>query len=1092
MYRAAQGLGYSAGSEDVLMLAPSLANRGHSAHRFAAAHSVDFDNKPVPRRYATAPQVATVSRAPHRTTADSATSGPPADSLTSVEPGGTLISRRRLAARAAGATVVAAIAGSGYGKSVVLREMLSGAPGAGVLVELAQRTTPAALLDAALQACRAQGLSDLARALTAAQSRRDPDAAVAALLAELLRAEGLWLGIDEAHRLDDQASMLLADTYQRLHPPGMILLAGKSLPGPLIRTAGASGGVLLTSVDLAFTENEIAELLEHLGHVDVDRRAASIVVATHGWPTAVSLAAIQPGSDAGSAKPPTDVPGTDALHDILSAASPLDIQAVASPVRALASLPVFSVEICEIVTGAADLTLLRAAGIPAVCRQDGWWEIAEPIRRHIADPDALTPAQRAAVATVYTRLGRLRLAFDILSEEPAIAAELLADQPVEALTSLGTSGIDAVLGRVGDALLTQRPEGLVNALRFAATLPMVGEHQSWLARAERVVGDDHPLRPFVLAESARVAVRNSDLELAESLARRAIAHPAATGADRGRAELALGLLSAYRSGSEALRSGAEHLEAAVELLRASGDRRGEAEALTILAYGIDFNLGVIPVAVRGLRHVVEMLPFGDMRSVEALTCLAEVLCWLPDLPAAEVALRQAEIGAARLRDERLTAYVQWTWAWVDAFRRDIPALRARVQTLLTMTTGLWYSSINGAALHSDLAEIFASVGEIDDAVAHLDIAQQRIEAESLTGVPIDAAWVAVHARHGDPAAARARIAELVDAPDTAPVHRWRYHLLAAWSAHRLGDDPAASDHAVAAFASATDSGYAAMVDAVEPELAAWARRLIGRADADIVYEITVIGDFVVRRGDALVTPPSGAARQMIGALVVGGPQTVEQLADVLWPNVGTAVGRARMRNLLNRIRSAAGDLVGRTHGRIAVVDTAVVDWHRFQQAVSELDSRASGNDSTDDLTSSIAALQIGDGELLPSMGGDWLDVARAKHARLRLELHDRVSWSAERAGNLDLAIRSLGEAIAADPLDTRWSIRQAELLSRQGRRVAARNAIARAFEALAEFETEPEQRLLAAARKFGGAPAAAGMRRSGASGAVPSHTQGEP
>lgn len=981
-----------------------------------------------------------------------------------MEPGGPLIPRRRLiapllpassdadtgpAVTRAPITIVAAIADAGFGKSIVIRDILGAAPGTGVLVELDQRTTTTALLDRVAEAARSQGLSDLVRALAGSRRLIDPHDTAAAF--GRLLDEGIWLGVDEAQLLDDAASAFLAESVSRVRGPGRILLAGRALPGPLIRPLRS--GALLTSSDLAFTHEDIVTLLSEQDRPDAAMSATRLLTSTGGWPAAVGVAVLRTDLD-------DDLLAT---HDPGATAALPDPAGVPAPIRGLLCLPVFNAEIGELILGASALAQLRRAGIPAVHRQDGWWEIADPIRHHLAAPAELASHQRREVARICAEHGRLRLAFDTVADDPEGAALLLAEQPINALEALGTSGLEAVLAAIDDAALAQCPAGLAHAIRYSENLPVSGERQHWLARAERLLGPDHSLRPFVLAESARMALRASDLERAESLARQALAHPDATDAHRGRAELVLGLASATRYTRDSMRNAAEHLSTAIVLLGSSGDVSGEAEARLTLAYGVDFSLGAIPAAVQGLRDALDVLPIGDVRRVDVLVYLAEALCWLPDLAGAEIVLRTAETAAARIQDERLLAYVQWGWAWVDALRRDVPALHARVQTLLTMTTGLWYRLTAGAALHCDLAEMFAAVGDIDTALAHLRITEERIAADRLTGVPVDSAWVAVHARHGDPAVALERILRLIAASDATPAHQWRYHLLAAWCAHRAVDAVAASDHAVAAFASATNSGHAAMVDAIEPEIAAWARQITGRAEARASYEVTVFGAFGVRHGSAIVTPSPGAPRLLVAALVVNGPQSVERLADLLWPEAGTAVGRARMRNLLNRIRSTAGDLVIRVGDRIALSDATVTDLSRFEDLASEV---AAAGDS-DARGPALTALQIARGELLPGMEGDWIDLARTRLARLRLDLHDRISRAATRAGDLDMAIRSLGEAAAADPLDARWSLRRAALLLRQGRHVAARNTIAHAIDASAEYGLAPGADLLAAARKYG-------------------------
>ena len=105
------------------------------------------------------------------------------------------------------------------------------------------------------------------------------------------------------------------------------------------------------------------------------------------------------------------------------------------------------------------------------------------------------------------------------------------------------------------------------------------------------------------------------------------------------------------------------------------------------------------------------------------------------------------------------------------------------------------------------------------------------------------------------------------------------------------------------------------------------------------------------------------------------------------------------------------------------------------------------------------------GELLPAdRYEDFTVTLRERLALLYVSLLDRLAAEAERAGDIDEALRLASEAIAAAPLEEHRYERAAALALAHGRRQRAREVIAQAEQVLADLgvELSPELESVAA------------------------------
>ncbi len=232
-----------------------------------------------------------------------------------------------------------------------------------------------------------------------------------------------------------------------------------------------------------------------------------------------------------------------------------------------------------------------------------------------------------------------------------------------------------------------------------------------------------------------------------------------------------------------------------------------------------------------------------------------------------------------------------------------------------------------------------------------------------------------------------------------------------------------------------------------------------RSSAPAGVEIHLLGAFRVVRDGREVTP-AGLAGQLLRLVASrGNPVHVDDLADALWPS-GTALhGRRRLRNVLSRLRDAAGEVVERREDCVLLARDVRVDLHAF----------------ADDAERAIAALRDGHPgaarqarlvlararhELLPEdRYATWAADGRARHHRRVLALLDRLADHVAASGDGREAARLLLEAIDLEPYDEDRYLRAATLLVADGRRGLAATLLDAARHMLEDLDVPPTPEL---------------------------------
>jgi DNA-binding SARP family transcriptional activator len=184
--------------------------------------------------------------------------------------------------------------------------------------------------------------------------------------------------------------------------------------------------------------------------------------------------------------------------------------------------------------------------------------------------------------------------------------------------------------------------------------------------------------------------------------------------------------------------------------------------------------------------------------------------------------------------------------------------------------------------------------------------------------------------------------------------------------------------------------------------------------------------------------------------------SVDELAEVLWPEAEPGVGTRRLRNILWRIKSSSGDVLRRHDNFICLEEGVVTDMAAFEEAATRAFKEDLSSDSAHRLAREAIALY--GGELLPSdRYADWATGPREALVQLRLQLLDLMLAHASDSGNRQEALALLEDLIDADPYEERYYTQLASLHLDAGNRSRVRASIARCERMLEDLGVEPSR-----------------------------------
>jgi DNA-binding SARP family transcriptional activator len=442
---------------------------------------------------------------------------------------------------------------------------------------------------------------------------------------------------------------------------------------------------------------------------------------------------------------------------------------------------------------------------------------------------------------------------------------------------------------------------------------------------------------------------------------------------------------------------------------------------------------------------------GNQRALGAAARCRGLLAWAAgDQAGADAAFARslAHYRAPQHPGAGRTLFV-WGERLAAARRHDeaIERLRAALEELEEAANGLWAK--RAAALLADLG-----APPPPGRRALVDLRPEVAQVALLTAAGFDADKVADHLLLARPTVLR-HLAEATDALGERPSPTWLRPVPEPGDASEDGDPVA-----TVTVSSATVTAGAGAGAVVAPTGAPAGRR------------VTVLGRFRVTdagtgTGATDRTPPDGLGARLVKVLAVAPPAgvAVDEVVELLWPELEPAKGRARLRNVLNRLRTTSGDLVVRAGESVRLAPTVDVDLRRFDALAREAHAAAAaGGDAAGPAR---AALALHAGDLLPDSPYDgWAAAPRERLRRRVVELHELLATHERELGRLDAAVRHLERAIALDVYDEERYVLAAELRREQGRHGAAMALLQRARAVVQELGLAPSPRLLQVERSM--------------------------
>ena len=523
----------------------------------------------------------------------------------------------------------------------------------------------------------------------------------------------------------------------------------------------------------------------------------------------------------------------------------------------------------------------------------------------------------------------------------------------------------------------------------------------------------------LLAERAVDAAANVLLAEATALADRVLAEADPTHEIAiARALLARGRALAWTGTDAATRRADRVLVEVADRFRALGSTDWLGFVLFWRGNAICFQNGELPRAAELMREALDVLGPDSPRRSTVLTFYADVLTSVGEWDAAEATLAEAADAAERDEDAKSRAYVAWSRARIASVRGDA-LLTQRLIREVERDTGDWFAMHTGATFLADAGEMLDRVGLCEQAESSLRRATARAPDDEF----VRQAHATLLARSGDPLQALESLQRLAEGDWLEKRLLWRHTLLTAWATFRAGRDDAGTLVA-RALQQAHACGGLRVAQAGEPELVGALAPLAEGAGSAHAREILLggrpllvrlFGPPVVIRADGSPVPlPPGMPGELVRMLALherGLP--VEVVLDAFFGEAPPAAARQRLRQVLTRLRAAAGEVVVRDGEQLRLLD-AWVDVREFLAAAN----RVRGTRGPPAVRRAYAALALRRGPLLPvDRYAAWAEAVRDQVEYRHLGLLDLVAGVAAARGSHEEALAALDAAFEEDPRD---------------------------------------------------------------------------
>jgi DNA-binding SARP family transcriptional activator/thioredoxin-like negative regulator of GroEL len=554
------------------------------------------------------------------------------------------------------------------------------------------------------------------------------------------------------------------------------------------------------------------------------------------------------------------------------------------------------------------------------------------------------------------------------------------------------------------------------------------ERRAALDALERLiaVGDVGPAPPGrdwrleLLAERAIDVGREFDVEQALALSEevRHAADPAHQIA-LARAMLALGQALAWVGTDVATRQAHRAFAEAADRFGALAERDWQGSALLRRGYSAAYQHGDVTEAADLIREAVAAYPPDSMRLAGALGSFADVLIELGEFGEAEAVLDRAAMIAERDGVAKALTDLTWARAHLAAGRGDARATERLLREAEREAVAQdWFQTHIGRSFLLDAAELLDLVGMTDQARDYFERGCAHVGPDN---GDVQQTAAVLRARSGDPGLALTELQEIVRRDWLEKRLTWRHTLLTGWATFRAGRE-GAGELAARAFEQALSCGSINIAKAGEPHITAALAPLAQAADSVPAREILLDGRLLIVRLFGMpsftaadgsgIELPQGLPGQLVRWLALhehGLP--VDVVLEELFPETSASVARQRLRQVLNRLRTSAGDLVVRDGETLRLIP-AWVDVREFLSAANRVRT-ATGARA---MQLAYAALALHTGPLLLfDPYAAWADDIRDQVRYRHLALLDLVAAAAVARGSHQEALTALEAAAELDP-----------------------------------------------------------------------------
>ena len=871
------------------------------------------------------------------------------------------------------------------------------------------------------------------------------------------------LVIDDVQQLDDEAVRTLVERLEDSSGDARVTLAGRFLPEQLHEVAHLLDGQILDTSALAISAEEIVDVLPELARLVADQ----VVQTADGSVKLVATALDQWRRD-----PAQDVVAIVAHVSRSASAAALQQLDAADGVLVglLARTPGLDQSLLASLGGADFVRRALEAGIPLRRQVTGDVDVLDAPFYRAHEIEAATATR---LASALAQRGRPLEAAGLLLDAgvPDRAVRMLRTLPESVTKSVEPRAMLSVLSRLGT--VTDSDPALLLLRANAA---------SSLGRLDQVIGDadraaalaphaEPPVRRRIEAAVARAEFLRGHRDKAIALATSGL-RDIGPGEEHtfARAHEVLALATAASETRDDLQLAAESFRVAAAAWDACGESALGRNCRCDLAMAVLIPLGRFDEALAVLAHVLAVPGLNDAERSWLTTYEGFALLEANRLAAATGRFeRAADLGYLQ-DNSTIVATAAWGRAMIAAREDDLAEALRWISTAENTALGDT-DDLLGVSFLCDATTVLGAFGELGLAERYLHRAEAR---PKLYDHDVRRARFVFDARSGVVGDVDEQLSV------TRPAEWWRVLLVAALGHAQNGNlDPARELYESAqrellglGFGSFESLGERRTADELRQLLMPTAEPAVSQSTGprqrlsglDLVDQPTTThrlvrvigGPMVIEDDTGVVEVPSGNPQRLVGVVVAnGGMATFDQLAEALWPGDDVETSRARLRNVLLRLRRGVGDVVIRFGSGVRLAPDVSCDLHEFERLATDALSSARSDPELAGLLAA-QAVALADGAVLGDFEyEEWVLASRRSVDQQLIGLLDLLSVQAEDVGDLPRAQGLAERALRLDRYTDSRYVRLAELLTLQGRSAAAVAVLEDAAELSRELGAAP-------------------------------------